>query len=107
MATRTFKRDARGRFAAVESRGKKRPDKLTLEAQRAAEELRELKQERAVQKTTDQVESAESAVAAAERAYRQAKKLGGDAALESAWATRLRAHQRLAAALKRRATAGR
>lgn len=107
MATRSFKRDTRGRFARSDTRGdsaaRKRRSAAERSADQAAERASELKQERAAQKADQAVTAAESALKEAEAGYRKAKKTGGDDALETAWDRRVRAHEKLAQALRRRA----
>lgn len=106
MATRAFKRDTRGRFAAVEGRtgAKKKMTKEQREAAAAQERVDELRQDRALEKANKMLDSAEAAVKDADAAWKKLKrKGGGDADYEHAWDQRQRAAEKLARAMKQRA----
>ena len=103
MATRRFKRDARGRFAFSDTPTRKGKTREEKEAAAQTENFKELRQERDEFRAGTQLETAEKAATSAEKAYRAAKKIGTDFALETAWDVRIKAQKQLVAAMRRRA----
>lgn len=109
MATRSYKRDTRGRFATTDGPrkgNKKRLSAESLQALKASDAYKAAKQQQAAQKADAAVERATDNLSFAERVYRNAKKDGTDHALETAAADRLAALKQYAAALQRRSKAG-
>lgn len=106
---RTFKRDSRGRFATTDGprKGNKpRLSKESLEALKASDTFKAMKQQRAVEKADNQVDRALDNLGFAERVYKNALKDGGDEQLENAWDDRIKAQKAYTRALERRAKVG-
>lgn len=102
MATRTYARDSRGRFAFTDSRKRGGMTRAEKEALAANENYQRLRNEFKAGRASEAVEAATAAAKAAEKAWKQAQRVGGDAALEDAWKRRLAAHAALAKAMKKR-----
>lgn len=104
MATRIFKRDARGRFASTDSRKKKGFTPAEKEALAANESYREAVEAGKIRAADEAVLIAEKAEKDAMRAFKRLQRVGGgDAAHEAVADQMLKAKLRLAKAWRARA----